>query len=351
MRDLDMARGRDAPWRLPPEVAQLRVAVVGAGKMARLHLDVLRSVSGVSVVGLCNRTRATGEKLAGEYGVERWFPSAGQMLEEANPDAVIVAVAHASTAEMASLVLAASIPCLIEKPAGYSSDETHQLAELAGENNCLNVVGLNRRYYSTIQQALLEVVHHGPITGILVEAHEAIADYRSRQTFEPWLYDNWIVANTIHAIDLLRMIGGEPSEVSGFRQRLAEARGDNFSTSMRFESGMVGSFVSHWNSARGFGLKIFGHGVTAELFPLEEGFISYDTGRRIKLTPTWSDLAFKPGIYAQDTAFLQALCDRRDAPAYPASDLKDHLKTMRLLEQIAPAESATATFKLPSHHA
>jgi predicted dehydrogenase len=262
------------------------------------------------------------------------------MLEEAKPDAVIIAVGHASTAEVASLVLAAGIPCLIEKPAGYSSAETQQLAELASENNCLNVVGLNRRYYSTIQQALLEVIHQGPVTGILVEAHEPIADYRSRQTFEPWLYDNWIVANTIHAIDLLRMIGGELSEVSGFRQRLAEPRGDNFSISMRFESGTVGSFVSHWNSARGFGLKIFGVGVTAELFPLEEGFISFDTGRRIKLTPTWSDLTFKPGIYAQDTAFLQAVCDRRNAPAYPASDLSDHLKTMRLLEQIAPTDSA-----------
>jgi predicted dehydrogenase len=351
MRGPDITSGRDAPWRLPPEVAQLRVAMLGAGKMARVHLDVLRSISGVSVVGLCNRTKATGEKLASEYEIERWFPSADQMLEEAKPDAVIIAVGHASTTEMASLVLAAGIPCLIEKPAGYSAAETQQLVELAAEKNCLNVVGLNRRYYSTIQQALLEVIHQGPITGILVEAHEAIADYRSRQTFEPWLYDNWVVANTIHAIDLLRMIGGELSEVSGFRQSRAEPRGDNFSTSMRFESGMVGTFVSHWNSARGFGLKIFGQGVTAELFPLEEGFISFDTGRRIKLTPTWSDLAFKPGIYAQDTAFLQALCDRRVAPAYPASDLKDHLKTMRLLEQIAPAESATGLSSVPSHHA
>lgn len=351
MKGPDIARSRDVPWRLPVDVTRLRVAMLGAGKMARAHLDVLRSVPGVSVVGLCNRTKATGEQLARDYGIERWFQSADQMLAEAKPDAVIIAVGHASTTDVASLALAAGIPALIEKPAGYSSAETHRLVELAGETNCLNVVGLNRRYYGSIQQALLEVIHQGPITGILVEAHEAIADYRSRGTFEPWLYDNWIVANTIHAIDLLRLIGGELSEVTGFRQKRAEPRGDNFSISMRFESGMVGSFVSHWNSARGFGLKIFGQGVTAELFPLEEGFISFDTGRRIKLTPTWSDLTFKPGIYGQDTAFLQAVCERRDAPTYPASDLKDHLKTMRLVEQIAPAESPMAFSALPPHQA
>lgn len=274
--------------------------------------------------------------MAAEYGIDHWFPDAEQMLEGTNPNAVIVAVAHSSTTEIASLVLAAGVACLIEKPAGYSSNETQQLAELARKNSCLNIVGQNRRYYSVLQQALLEVMHQGPITGVLVEAHEPIADYRGRGNFEPWLYDNWIIANTIHAIDLLRLIGGDCSEVEGYRQMETEPRGDHFSSSLRFENGMLGSFVSHWNSARGFGLKIFGHGVTAELFPLEQGFISFDTGRRIKLTPAWSDLVYKPGLYIQDTTFLQALCDHRITPVFPASDLDDHLKTMRLAERIAP---------------
>lgn len=334
MRKLDIASCQHHYWHIPDEVGELRVGVLGAGKMARLHLEILRSIGGVCLAGISNRTRAMGEELAREYDVRRWFEDPTEMLDEAKLDAVIVAVGHAATFEIGSLVLEAGVPCLLEKPAGYSSTETVHLNGLARDRRCLNMVGLNRRFYSTIQQALLEVIHQGPITGILVEAHEPIADYRSRQTFQPWLYDTWMIANTIHAIDLLRMIGGNISEVRGFGRRRSEPRGDSFSAAIHFDNGILGTFVSHWNSARGFGLKIYGNGVTAELFPLEQGFVSFDTGRRIKLEPDWSDMNFKPGLYAQDTAFLQAVSDRRRAVEYPASDLEDNILTMRLVEQM-----------------
>ena len=341
MRTLDMVECASQPWQVPDEVGGLRVAMLGAGRMARLHLATLRDMAGVKLVGVCNRTHATGEALARDFKIERCFQDPAQMISEAKPDAIFVAVSHAATMEMSGLVLRSGIPCLLEKPAGYSPAETRQLADLAREHKCLNMVGLNRRFYSVIHQGLLAVLHQGPISGILVEAHEPILDYRSRRDFDGWLYDNWIVANTIHAIDLLRMIGGEVTGIRGFGKRIHEPRGDSFSAALQFESGLLGTFVSHWNSARGFGLKIYGHGVTAELWPLEQGFVSYDTGRRIKLKPDWSDTGFKAGFYAQNAAFLQAVCDRSAAP-FPASDLEDNVKSMLLVEQIVAATNCSA---------
>jgi predicted dehydrogenase len=289
---------------------------------------------GVRLAGICNRASASGEQLAEEFGIERTYRDAEVRLKESAPDAVFIAVSHTATFEVTASVLRSGIPCLIEKPAGYTLEETAYLASRADTYKCLNMVGLNRRFYSTINQALLAVLHQGPVRGVLVEAHEPILEYRSRQDFEDFVYDNWLIANTIHAIDLLRMAGGDVARVQGFGRRINEPLGDSFSLCAEFADGTLGTFVSHWNSARGFGLKIFGEGVVAELWPLEEGFVRYDTGRRIKLRPDWADTQFKPGLYAQNAAFLQAVCDRLEAP-FPATSLCDNLKTMQLVEKIA----------------
>jgi predicted dehydrogenase len=336
MTPLDRIGCLEVSWRVPPEVGELRVAMLGAGKMARLHLEALKEMPGVRLEAICSRSGTSGERLAHEFGVPRAYREVDRLLEETRPDAVFVAVSHAVTVEVASLVLRAGVPCLLEKPAGSTSEQTGGLAELAAAHRCLNLVGLNRRYYSTIQQALLAVLQQGPVRGVLVEAHEPILEYRSRREFDGGLYDRWMVANTIHAIDLLRLVGGEVSEVRALGRCVNEPHGDQFSAAVGFEGGEIGTFVAHWNSARGFGLKIYGDGVTAELWPLEQGFLRYDTGRRLKLRPDRADLRCKPGIYAQDADFLQSVCDRRPAP-FPASDLRDNVRTMRLIEAISGA--------------
>ena len=334
-------------WSVPPEMSEFRVAIVGAGKMARLHLATLVAMPGVRLVGICNRTSDAGEGLAREFGIDRAYRDLDQMLRECRADAVFVAVSHAASYEVTSTVLDARIPCLVEKPAGYSSDEASRLASLADEMGCLNIVGVNRRYFSTINQALLAVGQHGPVRGVLVEAHEPILEYRSRRQFDSWVYDKWMVANTVHAIDLLRMIGGDVADVKSFGRRINEPGGDSFTAAIQFESGALGTFVAHSNSVRGVSLKIYGEGITAELSPLESGFVIYDTGSRVKLRPDWSDTRFKAGLYAQNSAFLQAVIDRV-AVSYPASDLRDHVKTLQLIEQIQTGNGIT-TKSQPDH--
>ena len=333
MTAVDFLGCRDVQWHLPSDVGELRIAMLGAGKMSRLHLETLRSIDGVRLVGICGRTSANSDAVAAEFGVERNFTSAQRMLAESGADAVFVAVSHEVTLEMCSLVAASGIPCLLEKPVGYSSVDVQRLADLADESGCVNMVGLNRRFFSVVNQALFAVLHHGPVRGVFVEANEPILEYRSRRQFDEWLYDHWMIANSIHGIDLLRMIGGDVASVHAVQHRVKESSGDSFSASVEFESGALGTFVAHWNSARGFGLKIYGCGVTAEFLPLEQGFLQYDNGRRIKLQPSWADTAFRPGLYAQNTAFLQSVCEGAPLP-FPASDVRDNVKTMTLIEQL-----------------
>ena len=240
----------------------------------------------------------------------------------------------------------------MEKPAGCASRETAHLAQMAGERGLVNMVGLNRRYYSVVQQALLAVLQLGPIRGIVIEAHEPISAFRSRQQFAPWLYDNWMLANSIHMIDLVRLLGGHVVDLKGFGVTSREPNGDNFTASMRTDTGALATFIACWDSAGGNQLRILGRGIAAELTP-ETGVLLYSGGRRFGLRPDWADQHFKPGLYAQNSAFLHAVCNNIK-PTFPASDLADNVHTMQLVERIQetlhdgagglPRPSRTLTF-------
>jgi predicted dehydrogenase len=288
---------------------------------------------GVELAGVASRSQASGEKLKREFGFETAFTDFERMLDEIHPDAVFVAVSHAISVDVAQAVIKRNVPCMLEKPVAYTAAEARELAGLARRHGTLNLVGVNRRFHSVIQQAWLAVLQQGPVRGVLVEAHEPILDYRSRLAFEGWLYDRWLIANSIHGIDLLRMIGGEVQAVEGFGVAVAEPLGDHFSVAVRHEGSVLGTFIAHWNSVGGMSVKIYGDGVIAELTTLEGGFVRYASGRRIALKPDDADKLFKPGLLAQNVAFLQSVCDGYQA-AWPASDLNDNCRTMELIEWI-----------------
>ena len=46
----------------------MRIGLIGAGVMARRHLDVLRRLEGVSVAAVCDADPARAEAVAGETG-------------------------------------------------------------------------------------------------------------------------------------------------------------------------------------------------------------------------------------------------------------------------------------------
>jgi len=189
---------------------------------------------------------------------------------------------------------------------------------------------------SVIQDALTGVLARGPLVGFLIEAHEPIDRRRAEKRLPGSVYDHWFVANSIHAVDLIRMVGGEVQDLQGFYAGRYEKAADHFSYSMRMSNGILGSFVSHWNSTPGFSLKLFGDGVCAILAPLERGILRFDTSRDIPLAPAWCDVELKPGLYLQAACFLDAVCQSR-RPAFPGSDLADNVQTMVLLERMMGA--------------
>ena len=257
------------------------------------------------------------------------------MLREVPFDAAYVLVPPTEIFPVAATCLQNRIPIFIEKPAGMSSGETRQLAYLADSSNCLNMVGVNRRYSSVLQEALRVVQMNGDLKGILIEAPERIKQLHKGTKHPPQVIDRWLYANSVHSIDLIRHVCGEVAELDVKKIATYESLGDSFSASFLCNSGIIGSYVSHWLSPHKRGITLYAEDVCARVDAFtEKATVFFADGSSTTIEKSALDRKYKPGFYLQSRAFIDAQ-RYSETLTYPASDLSDAVKTMELIDQFA----------------
>jgi len=128
--------------------ARLRTAVIGAGKMGRLHSRIYSEMAQVELVGIVDTERDKAEALAGEYGSQA-YSEAGEILDRV--DAVTVAAPTEFHAQLAEPFLRRRIGVLVEKPLAVSVPEAQKLLRLARENECTLQVGYSERFNPVVQ--------------------------------------------------------------------------------------------------------------------------------------------------------------------------------------------------------
>ncbi len=105
------------------------LGVVGAGVHGVRYLrHALRDVPGMGVGALCRRDESAGRDLARELGC-RYHREAADLVADPGVDGVIICTPPSSHFELASLVLAAGKPLLLEKPLTGTLEEALRLAE------------------------------------------------------------------------------------------------------------------------------------------------------------------------------------------------------------------------------
>lgn len=313
---------------------KINVGVIGIGAMAIHHLDVLKSFSDVKIAALCNRSPERRDAAATRYGVSQTYADYRQMLDETELDAVFVTVSALNIVEVTTGCLERGYDALIEKPPGLRSVETWELAEIAEQNCCKAMVGLNRRFYSVVRHAQKVIDEAGPLIAITVEAPERITQAKALNRHPPEIISNWFFANGIHCLDLLRFLGGEIAQIHAFSHHWVEKTGDSFGALIEFKNGVMGHYISHWQAPGRWRVDLYGQDIRVYLEPLEEGYILQRNTEPIPMEIDDVDRHFKPGVYAQNRYFID--CVKEDKiPERPAVTLEDAAKTMELIEAIS----------------
>jgi len=324
---------------------KVRVGVIGVAvqRHPQVHLRALKSMEDVELVAFCDVDGATLERACKEYGVKDGFLSHRQMLEKAQMDAVWVVCNWRFTHEVALDCLKAGVNSFLEKPPGLSAQECRELAEAAEKSACKAMVGFNRRFNCVISEAR-RLVEGGGATG--PEGSDVIrvvhSDYGKGQS-SAVLRDRQgrpvppILVDALHHVDCIRYICGEVEEVMSANACHYSENLDSFHAIIKFKNGSIGQINSNYHALKVERLSLFARNAWACV----EGIHDQISGGKVYVNGCWHDLKGEAlmgrtdvvGFWDECRHFIN--CVKEDKPvAYPASNLREAVKTMELVEAI-----------------
>ena len=105
----------------------LRVAVIGAGWAAELHLQAYAASPDTDVTAICSRTRATADDVAARFGVPHVYTSFDELLEHEELDVVSIATPPDAHRDFTIGAAEAGIHVLCDKPVALTAAEAEEL--------------------------------------------------------------------------------------------------------------------------------------------------------------------------------------------------------------------------------
>jgi 2-hydroxy-4-carboxymuconate semialdehyde hemiacetal dehydrogenase len=124
----------------------MKVILAGAGAFGLKHLDGIRSIEGVEVVGLVGRRLSPTQEVAGKYGIERATTDLAEALAIPNVEAAILCTPTQVHAEQAIECLRAGKHVQIEIPLADSFADAKEVHRVQQETGLTCMVGHTRRF-------------------------------------------------------------------------------------------------------------------------------------------------------------------------------------------------------------
>ncbi len=129
---------------------RLRIAVVGAGHLGRIHTRLLSSFDDVELVGVVDPIKQARERVADEFGTQA-FASHLEVADQI--DAAVVATTTDHHRDVGVDLLTRGIHTLIEKPIARTVQEADELVAAASEHNVVLQIGHVERFNGAWQAA------------------------------------------------------------------------------------------------------------------------------------------------------------------------------------------------------
>ena len=197
---------------------KLNVAVIGCGIITWRHTEALQKMPEVNLYALCDTAKDDrAEKLKVKYGTPetKIVTDYKDLLGDPQIDAVIITTPDGVHCEQACAFLRDGKPVLLEKPMALKEEECQEMLRCSKETGTMLTVGQVARYSAnfTLAKRLIDEGHIGELTFVESEyAH----DYALRTGEGDWRKSpdrHGMIGGGCHAIDLLRWIAGDPTEV------------------------------------------------------------------------------------------------------------------------------------------
>ncbi|MBI4868532.1 MAG: Gfo/Idh/MocA family oxidoreductase [Candidatus Wallbacteria bacterium] len=219
----------------------VRVGILGAGDMGRMHGDMLNKDPRVKILGVADLDEKRADLLAHQCGAKA-LSTLDQLLE-LGLDAVYVTSPNWTHLEAVTKSLAAGLHVFSEKPMATSLADARLVMEAVERSGRIYQLGFNRRF-APVYQFCRERVEAGfePMV-VNIRMNEG------EMTNRPWITDRartggYLNENTIHFMDMLRWLVGEPTEVFALGEANCYADQVDFVVAFKFAGGRMASITT-----------------------------------------------------------------------------------------------------------
>ena len=138
----------------------LKVCLIGCGKIADGHVEEIQKIDGVTLAGVCDLELLLAEQLAVRYGLPAYYDDVSKMLENEKPDVVHITTPPQSHLELSVQAIDAGCHVYVEKPLTVDSAQAVQLIEHARRNQKKIVIGHSFEF-DPVAIAVRQLVHEG----------------------------------------------------------------------------------------------------------------------------------------------------------------------------------------------
>jgi predicted dehydrogenase len=207
-------------------MAELRTAVIGAGRLGSLHAAKYAQTAGVRLAYMVDVDRARAEAVAAKYGataISDYRPLAGKV------QLATVASPGSTHFEIASALLGAGIDVLLEKPMAATLAEARELAVIAASSDRILQIGHLERFNPAILH-----LHSIVKSPRFVECHR-LAPFTERGTDVDVILDLMV-----HDLDIISSLAPSPVvAIEALGVAVLTDRIDVANARIRFQSGLV----------------------------------------------------------------------------------------------------------------
>ena len=231
----------------------IRVGISGYGVVGKRRHACISETEGIEVIAVCDRDPRTSISLTTDVR----FHSNYQALLEEDLDAVFVCMSNDMTAVVTAAALKSGRHVFCEKPPARTMEELAQVITVERTRPDLKLMyGFNHRYHESVEDAL-RILKSGELgevmslRGVYGKSQLLTFDQPDWRTQRGIAGGGVLLDQGIHMVDLIRLFGGEFSEVHSYVSNAHWGYDveDNAYSLMRSSTGviaMVTSSATQW---------------------------------------------------------------------------------------------------------
>lgn len=194
----------------------LNIAVIGCSPMGALHMKGVDAAEGARLYAICDTAEEQIKaRLEEGFKPEKTCLDYRELLSDENIDAAVIVTPDKCHLDMVRDFLRAGVDVLCEKPMALTLAECEEMLRVEKETGMKLMIGQVCRYTPGFVKAK-ELVDSGRIGELIFVESEYAHNYTEARGYNDWRVDkdrHVVIGGGCHAIDLLRWIAGNPTEV------------------------------------------------------------------------------------------------------------------------------------------